>query len=682
MNNIFSVVLERASSSKTGQPGLADRSISYAIFGFVLGLGAPIGWMLLRLLLFYNPEQELYYQTFGYFLGQSQQLALVAYMGAGTAIVLATFGFFIGRAAEQILLRAETLNQMNQQVATQKEAFERKYTELNSRIGNFHLISARAQKTMDLQELMVLTADSLHEIMEFDRVNILRVEYGEQQLRLITSLGSDKTPADMTLPFDARAGALYQAAINKRSYLVDDISLMPAEFKMHSPCDRIPALRSKSFLVCPVVVNDITELIVGVDNKTSGRNLEEDDIDTLKLFASQLSSSITRLRLFDTVETLTGELEHTFSQILQYRQDYQALLKTLKRATSSTIRLISEIANSADVVSDAVNSTQSASTEISASIDQVGNNISQLSEFMDKSISAMTQIAATIKEVDDNSVSSHQMSEQVRLQAAGGVTSVQATLAGLRDIDHGVAEAARTIDQLAVKGAEVGSITTVITEIAQKTNLLALNAAIIAAQAGDQGRSFAVVAEEIRGLSQKTAHSSAAISQLIRDMHKQNAQVVTQIRLAQDQVSQGVSLGNDTEQSLNQILASATAAMDMTRSIRHATREVSKSAEFVTKSIEELGEMTEQVSTASREQAHGTHGIVRSIEEVRSMSDDLAAIAVQQRQDSRDIEAAVESVADMAQRIFEEMDARSTQSRQVIRQLRQFREADGSEKAS
>ncbi len=672
MTNIFSMVFEDGSATK----GKANRSLFYTIAGLMLGIGAPLGWSLVRLVFFHDPYQPWWDQSFGAYFRSTRDLALLAYMGGGTAVVLGTFGFFIGRASEQIHLRAKRLDEMNQTVASQKQEFENKYTDLNNRISSFHNISARIQKTMDMSELMELTGNGLHDVMDFDRVNILQVDHANKQLRLSLSLGCGDSGASSTLPLDERAGAIYKTVNGKRSYLIDDIALMPPDFKLKAPCDSLAALRSRNFLLCPVVVNDVTEMVIGVDNKTSGRQLVEDDTETLKLFASQMAASITRLRLFKAVELLTGELEHTFGQLLQYKQDYQILLKTLKRATGSTIKLVAEIANSADVVRDAVNSTQSSSTEISASIDQVGSSIRQLSEFMDKSISAMTQIAATIKEVDDNSISSHEMSEQVKQQAEGGVVSVQETLAGLEGISTGVIEASQVIDQLSQKGEEIGSITTVITEIAQKTNLLALNAAIIAAQAGQQGRSFAVVAEEIRGLSQKTAHSSEAIAHLIRDMHNSTGEVVDQVRNVKELVGRGVTLGRKTEQSLSQILGSATSAMDMARSIRHATAEVSRSAEFVTHSIEELGEMTEQVSTASREQAQGTHGIVRSIEDIRNMADEMANVAIQQRQDSRDIEAAVESVAEMAGQIFQEMDARSEQSRSVIKQLQQLKDKD------
>ncbi len=677
MKNIFSLIIENSSAKASGKSGSIDRSILYAVAGFLLGVSAPIGWMITRLFFFYQADQSLWAQSIGHFIRDNEHIALFSYMGGGTAVVLGTFGYFIGRAAEQIHMRAARLNEMNLTVASQKEEFERKYRELNNRITSFHSISARIQKTMDLDELVSLTGHGLFEVIDFDRVNILQVDHVQEEMRMLVSLGDQgATNVSATLPLDSRAGVLYKSVTERRHYLVDDITLMPPDFKLKPPCDGLAALRSKSFLICPVVVNGIVEMILAVDNKTSGRQLEGDDADTLKLFAAQLSSSIIRLRLFSAVDSLTRELERTFAQFMQYRQDYQSLLKTLKRASASTINLVADIANSADVVRDAVNSTQSASTQISASIDEVGSNINQLSEFMDKSISAMTEIAATIKEVDDNSVSSHKMSEQVLEHAEGGVASVKETLSGLDGISKGVVQAAEKIDQLSMRGEEISTITTVITEIAQKTNLLALNAAIIAAQAGEQGRSFAVVAEEIRGLSQKTAHSSEAIAQLIRDMHNNTEDVVTQVRNVESLVGQGVTLGGKTEKSLSQILTSATSAKDMALSIRHATREVSRSAEFVTHSIEELGEMTEQVSTASREQALGTHGIVRSIEDIREMADDMANVAIQQRQDSRDIETAVESVADMAERIFDEMDARSEQSSSVINQLKQFKETE------
>ena len=464
--------------------------------------------------------------------------------------------------------------------------------------------------------------------------------------------------------------------MDRRNFLIDDIHLMPEDFQLKPPCDTIPQLRSRSFIISPVIVNGSVVALIFVDNKKTGRTLEESDVDTIKLLASQLSSALIRMGLVGSVVELTDELELTFKELGEYRVRYQKLLASLKDSSSSTRKLVGDIASSADVIRDAVNATQSASGEISVSIEQVGSNISLLSDFMEKSISAMSQISAAIRSVEEHSVQSHKMSEQASERAEHGVESVQDTLKGLTGIRAGVEEAAIAMGDLAGRGSEVDSITTVITEIAQKTNLLALNAAIIAAQAGEHGRSFAVVADEIRDLSQQTARSSAAIADLIRGMQNSMVQVVEQISNTQKLVDNGFDKGRGADAALSQIMDTAGQAMEMAQRIRQATREVSSSAEFVTRSIEELGEMTEQVSTASNEQAQGSRSIVRSIEDVRHMTEDMVGATLQQRRNSDAIEIAVDSVSEMGMRIFNDMDKRRTQSQNVIDRLKQMKETD------
>ncbi len=654
-----------------------DRSYLYALVGLMLGVAAPVGWMLLRGFFFAAPEQSFFGAILADIFASQENFYHYLYMSVGTSVVLGIFGYFIGRAAQQIHQRATRLDEMHRTVAGQKEEFAQRYRDLNTRIRNFHGITARLQRSMDEEELCTLTANALHEVLQFDRVNLLKVCKDEQLLRMTTSLGStDPQVGGVSLPLDERAGVLYRVVKDRRHFLVDDINLMPEDFQLKPPCDIIPQLRSRSFIICPVIVNGHVVALIGVDNKRTGRPLEEADVDTIKLLASQLSAAFIRMGLVGSVVELTDELELTFSELREYRVRYQKLLASLKESSSSTRKLVGDIASSADVIRDAVNATQSASGEISVSIEQVGSNISLLSDFMEKSISAMSQISAAIRSVEEHSVQSHKMSEQASDRAEHGVESVQDTLKGLTGIRTGVEEAAIAMGELSGRGTEVNSITTVITEIAQKTNLLALNAAIIAAQAGEQGRSFAVVAEEIRGLSQQTARSSAAIAGLIRDMQNGMVQVVDHISNTQKLVDNGFDKGRGADAALSQILATAGQAMEMAQRIRQATREVSSSAEFVTRSIEELGEMTEQISTASNEQALGSRSIVRSIEDVRHMTEDMVAATLQQRRNSDAIEIAVDSVSEMAMRIFTDMDERRSQSQNVIDRLKQMKETD------
>ncbi len=281
----------------------------------------------------------------------------------------------------------------------------------------------------------------------------------------------------------------------------------------------------------------------------------------------------------------------------------------------------------------------------------------------------MTQIASTIGNVQENAGQSHAMAEKVKQQAENGVASVRSTLEGLQGISTAVEKAVAAIGRLSGKGDEIGSITTVINEITQKTNLLALNAAIIAAQAGEHGRSFAVVADEVRNLSQEAARSTGAIGRIIEEIQTFTRESVEHIGVTRRLVLENLDIGGKMTGSLQQILGSAVQSMEMTHSIRKATQEVSASVESVSVSIEELGGMSAQVSVASREQAHGTRSIVQSIEELKGMADELFESTEKQKRNTREIETAVAAVSNMAGRIFNALEERQQGSREVIDRL-------------
>ncbi|BCA79457.1 methyl-accepting chemotaxis protein [Desulfuromonas sp. AOP6] len=651
-----------------------NRSRVYATGGFALGILAPLGWILLRLILFWNPEQTLWQQIVGPFLGSEEGRLLYAYMGLGTALVLGVFGFYLGKTSQRIHERALHLDELNTVIARQKAEFERKFRELDNSIKNFHSISNHIQKSLDVREVLKLAADGLHDILGYDRVNILMVNRDRQVLEFIASRGcGGDDVSGITLPLDVRAGALYKVVSENRLFLIDDITRLGADYHLQSPYDKIAQLRSRRFILCPIVVRDQVVGLFGVDNKINRKHIDDTDVDTVKLFADQVASTITKIDLLEAVDTLTGELETTFQELLKYRQEYGRLDFALRRAAESNAEATVEISHGADVVQGAVTTTRSAANEIAVSIDEVVQNISQLTDFMDKSISTMTEISSTIRSVQENGVRSHEMSQTVKEQAEKGAEAVANAQYGLHGISEAVEGTVESIRRLCQKGEEVGSINEVITEISQKTNLLALNASIIAAQAGEHGHSFAVVAEEVRKLSQETAQSTGVISYIIEEIQKYSQETGRQAETTRQLVQDGIAQGEHVEEALNQILDSASLAMDMSREIRKATEEVSKSADFVTGSIERLGEMAAHISQASKEQSQGTRSIAQSIEEIKTMADEMAEATDRQKTHTKDIETAVGSVSNIAGRIFSAIEERQKGSREVIESLERLR---------
>jgi methyl-accepting chemotaxis protein len=652
-----------------------DRRVRFALAGFLLGAFAPVGWSFLRLLFFGEKGIGIWPQISGYITSSPESLALFAYMGVGTSLMLGCFGFLIGKGTQEIHDRALRLDALYQTIGNQKEEFERRFREMHNGIKNFHAINTHIQKSVSLDEVLRLSADGLHKILGYDRVNILMVGKTHDTLTLMASRGcGDDSASGISIPLDERAGALYLVVKDKRVILVEDIGKMPQNYRMRPPCDTIEQLRSRSFILCPILVRGEVVGLFGVDNKIKHKALDETDVDTVKLFADQVSGTWTKINLLDAVETLTDQLERTFQELLKYRDEHARHDTLLKRSAISTGEAITHIAGASNVIRERVETTRSTAGEISVSIEQVSQNLHQLTDFMENSISAMTEISRTIVNVQESAARSHGMSEQVREQAEHGVGSVSNAMRGLKGISAAVEMTVAGIGRLSEKGEEINSITTVIHEITQKTNLLALNAAIIAAQAGEHGRSFAVVADEVRSLSQEAAFSTGAITRIIDEIQTYTSESVDQITATRDLVGEGIALGEGVERSLKQILDSASLAMAMTHNIRKATQEVASSVQSVSVSIEELGEISSQVTLASRGQAHGTRSIVHSIEEVKNMADTMSAETEKQQKNMRDIEHAIAAVSEMVRQIFLEMEERRQESRGVIDQLECFKE--------
>ncbi len=171
--------------------------------------------------------------------------------------------------------------------------------------------------------------------------------------------------------------------------------------------------------------------------------------------------------------------------------------------------------------------------------------------------------------------------------------------------------------------SRIDNIVSVINEITKRTNLLALNASIIAAQAGEFGKSFGVVADEIRNLSVQTGLSTGEITSIIEEIMEESRIAASNVTMTKELVQKGVKLGRETGEALNMIVDSSQRAMEMTEQIKIATLEQAQSVQFVTHSIEDVSSMTSQIFNASKEQANATKSIAKAIVLIKDMTEEM-----------------------------------------------------------
>lgn len=207
---------------------------------------------------------------------------------------------------------------------------------------------------------------------------------------------------------------------------------------------------------------------------------------------------------------------------------------------------------------------------------------------------AMEEMSASIEQIGDNTRTAEDISRQSGEQSREGGQIVHDAANEMQSIAQMVNQSASVIRELQGHSQEITSIVTVIREIAEQTNLLALNAAIEAARAGEQGRGFAVVADEVRKLAERTASSTQEITGMVEKIQHGAQQAVTSMESGVDRVAEGVQLAHRAGDSITQIQQSADRVVAAVRDIAHALHEQSAAAQETTQNVERIAHMAEE----------------------------------------------------------------------------------------
>ena len=264
-------------------------------------------------------------------------------------------------------------------------------------------------------------------------------------------------------------------------------------------------------------------------------------------------------------------------------------------------------------LTDAVQATASASAQISSSAEEMAAGAQEQSTQTTEIASAVEQMTKTILETSKNSANAAEQSKVAKEVAQVGGKSIQETISGMNKISDVVEKAAVTIKALGTSSEKIGTIIEVINDIADQTNLLALNAAIEAARAGEHGRGFAVVADEVRKLAERTTKATKEIESMIKEIQKDTNDAVVAMNSGTDEVKNGLQLVNESGNSLNEIIANTDKVLDIINQVAAASEEQSSAAEQISHNIEGINSVTQQA-------AAGVQQIARAAEDLNNLT--------------------------------------------------------------
>ncbi|MHB8338396.1 MAG: methyl-accepting chemotaxis protein [Ignavibacteriaceae bacterium] len=305
-----------------------------------------------------------------------------------------------------------------------------------------------------------------------------------------------------------------------------------------------------------------------------------------------------------------GDFTHRVTA--EYKGDHQLITNSINKLGDSVGSVLAE-------VSEAVSATASASTQISSSSEEMAAGSQEQSSQAQEVAAAVEQMTKTILETTKNAGSTANEAKNAGKIAKDGGKVISETIEGMNRIATVVTKAAETVQELGKSSDQIGEIVQVIDDIADQTNLLALNAAIEAARAGEQGRGFAVVADEVRKLAERTTKATKEIADMIKRIQKDTNGAVESIQQGTTEVQRGKDLAAKAGESLEQIITGSAAVVDSAMQVAAASEEQSASAEQISKNIEAISSVTQQ-------SAAGTQQIARAAEDLNRLTDNLQNI--------------------------------------------------------
>ena len=336
---------------------------------------------------------------------------------------------------------------------------------------------------------------------------------------------------------------------------------------------------------------------------------------------------------------------------------------------------IEEIAISSDQLAETANQVSSAIGQMAGSIQQVSDQAGQMKQTAFETASAIEEMEVSNKEIDKNAHDVAQIAEEVQQKTERGSASLSEILVGINKAETVSLETDQAMSELARQATNIGSIVEVIDEITEQTNLLALNAAIIAAQAGDKGKGFSVVAEEIRELAERTKVSTQEISQAISGIQNVTEKAVHSNRTSHEVILSWQTQSKDFSETLTGIFSQVEDVSEQIRQIAKATMEQSKGTRLIKDSIDNVATMAERSAVESREQSEGAKQIADAANRMQGVTNQVKNATHEQSQNSQFIAKAMEAIKEQSSEVRDLTSEQKEQGEGIIATLSDMRRA-------
>ena len=412
----------------------------------------------------------------------------------------------------------------------------------------------------------------------------------------------------------------------------------------------------------------------------------------------------------DRVEEAAGQVSQVSASVASASASQEASLERAAASTAAIDRQVSGIAESSETLTRSAEEASSSVLELGAAaeqlfqtsqslngqVDEVSSSIEQmvrsvshveqstrmLAEAAVETSSSLSEMNRATAETDAHAVETARLSGRVVELAESGLLRMRRSSEGMESIREASEGARSVIQGLSGRVADIGKVVDVIDDVADETNLLALNAAIIAAQAGEHGRAFSVVADEIKDLAERVLSSTKEIAALIGSVQSESVRAAHAVELGTTRVREGVELSAGVAAALEEITTAARDCGQRTHDIVAVVREHARATLHAGRLMEGVNGRVEEIRRAAAEQVAAHQVVMRSVTVMRELAHQTQRTAEEQAHGSARIRDGMEVVCEVGERIHIALREQSDACRSAASFLEQVHERTGSHEQS
>lgn len=345
--------------------------------------------------------------------------------------------------------------------------------------------------------------------------------------------------------------------------------------------------------------------------------------------------------------------------LLERAEESSATTEELDVAGQGIAAQMESLFGSVDLVTGAIG-------EMFGTAQQITSSVESVSAVTMQTAASVQEMAAAVVSIRENAERTNQLSEEAAADAERGQRAVEETIAGIGGLEEMVDHASVTILDLGEQMGTIDRILEVIGEVTDMTGLLALNAAILAAQAGQHGKGFSVVASEIRDLAERTAASTTEIGAIVETLQRKGAEAVAAMASGGDKVKREVARSRVAGAALDKILASTARSTDEVRNIVVATQQQERGTYDIAESMTSVSAMLDSISASIQQQTAGLHQLLEAAAGMRDIAAEVKGSTVEQALGSEQIALITETIRSLVEGIAESTRHQMAQTGQVV----------------